>query len=218
MALGAGAVTPMQMAAAYAVFANGGYRVSPELVLRVTDHEGRVLSESTPQALTEATRAIPARNAFVMNSLLHSVMTDGTGRKAWQALQRRDDVYGKTGTTNDSFDAWFAGFHPTRVGVAWIGYDTPRQLGERGETGGSVALPVWSGYMQTALRGVAVLPQSPAPEGVVQAEGEWGYEEFGPGGKALVALEVVAPTAEPPAEPPAQVVPQERSRILDFFR
>ncbi|MET0540398.1 MAG: PBP1A family penicillin-binding protein, partial [Variovorax sp.] len=134
MALGAGSVTPLQMAAAYAVFANGGYRVTPHLVTRITDARGQVLVDSPPPAtLDESMRAIPERNAFVMESLLASVVKNGTARKARTAL-RRDDLYGKTGTTNDSVDTWFAGFQPSMVGIAWIGYDTPRQLGVRGET------------------------------------------------------------------------------------
>jgi penicillin-binding protein 1A len=213
----------MQMAAGYAVFANGGLRVDPSLVIRVTDADDKVLAETPPVAATESMRAIPERNAFVMRSLLHSVMSGGTGRKAWQQLQRRDDVYGKTGTTNDSFDAWFAGFQPTRVGIAWIGYDTPRQLGERGETGGSVALPVWSGYMQAVLKGVPVAPATPVPAGVLQAEGEWFYDEFAPGapngaGVATLGVDAAYRPADVQAQAPGDATPQERSVILDLFR
>lgn len=223
MGLGAGSVTPMQMAAAYSVFANGGYRVNPYLVTRVTDLRGKVLLETEPPVLGEDKRAIPARNAFVMGSLLQSVVNGGTATKAHQAL-KRNDLFGKTGTTNDSFDTWFAGFQPTMVGIAWVGYDTPRQLGVRGETGGSLSLPIWVGFMQTALQGVPV-SEPRAPAGVVNVEGEWYFDDYAPG-RGIASLGVdtqvqaPAPTAEElagvPVSPPA--APEERNRILDLFR
>ena len=221
MALGAGSVTPMQMASAYAVFANVGLRVAPTVITRITDHKDAVLQESPALPPDESARAIPERNAFVMRSMLHSVMTDGTGAKARQAL-RRDDLFGKTGTTNDSVDTWFAGFQPTRVAIAWIGYDTPRQLGVRGETGGSLSLPIWSAYMKSALQGVAVARETSAPAGLANVEGEWYYDEFTPGhgiaslgldGAPVVPVEAVAGSAigAPASE-------QERRSILDWFR
>ncbi|MGJ7612960.1 MULTISPECIES: penicillin-binding protein 1A [unclassified Variovorax] len=221
MGLGAGSVTPMQMAVGYSVFANGGYRVNPYLVTRVTDLRDKVIMETEAPVLDETRRAIPQRNAFIMDSLLQSVVKNGTGFKAHQAL-KRDDLYGKTGTTNDSFDTWFAGFQPTMVGIAWIGYDTPRQLGVRGETGGSLSLPIWIGYMQTALQGVPVtLP--PEPPGVVNVDGEWYFDDFTPGHN-VASLGLETETAPPPVEeitgaplgaPPQ---PEERNKILDFFR
>jgi penicillin-binding protein 1A len=221
MALGAGSVTPLQMAAAYSVFANGGYRVNPYLVTRVIDQKGKTLLETEAPALDESRRAIPARNAFVMGSLLQSVVQGGTASKAAQAL-RRDDLFGKTGTSNDSFDTWFAGFQPTLVGIAWVGYDTPRQLGVRGETGGSLSLPIWTGFMQAALKGVPASVPS-APEGVVGIEGEWYFDDFTPGhGVASLGLDTEAPTplAEALASAPVGAPPpaEERNRILDFFR
>jgi len=222
MGLGAGSVTPMQMAVGYSVFANGGYRVNPYLVTRVTDLRDKVIMETEPPVLDESRRAIPQRNAFIMDSLLQSVVRNGTGFKAYQAL-KRDDLYGKTGTTNDSFDTWFAGFQPTMVGIAWVGYDTPRQLGVRGETGGSLSLPIWTGYMQTALQGVPVTHPA-QPEGVVSIDGEWYFDDFTPGHNvASLGLEN-SDTPPPPVEeltgapvgaPPP---PEERNRILDFFR
>ena len=151
MALGAGSVTPMQMATAYSVFANGGYRVTPWLITRVTDHKGKALSMFTPPPLTEQPRAIDARNAFIMDSLLQEVTRAGTAARA-QATLKRPDLYGKTGTTNDSVDAWFAGFQPTLTAVTWIGYDQPRNLGSR-ETGGGLSLPIWINFMEKALKG-----------------------------------------------------------------
>jgi len=207
MALGAGSTTPLQMATAYAVFANGGLRVTPHLVTRVTDSKGNVLVDRPPKPVDESARVIDARNAFVMSSLLQEVTRSGTAARA-QALLKRPDLYGKTGTTNDSMDAWFAGFQPTLVGVVWIGYDTPRKLGSR-ETGGGLALPIWISYMAHALKGVPVQEPSPPP-GVVNIGGEWFYEEFSQGaGVASLGLEDQLPVT--PTE-------DERRSILDLFR
>ena len=221
MALGAGSVTPMQMATAYSVFANGGYRVNPYLVTRVTDHKDRVLVETQPPLLNETMRAIPPRNAFIMDSLLQSVASGGTAAKA-QAMLKRPDIYGKTGTTNDSLDAWFAGFQPTMTAIAWIGYDTPRKLGDR-ETGGGLSLPIWISYMETALKGVPVTELSTPPAGVVNVGGEWYYDDFGPG-RGVSSLGVEATPAMPAESsgfgtPPAPAQPpEERNRILERFR
>ena len=214
MALGAGSVTPLQMASAYSVFANGGYRINPWLIAKVTDHKGRVISEITPPALSEQPRAIDARNAFVMSSLLQEVTRTGTAARA-QATLKRPDLYGKTGTTNDSVDAWFAGFQPTIAAVTWIGYDTPRNLGSR-ETGGGLSLPVWISFMERALKGVPVMEPT-VPPGVVNVGGEWFYEEYARNaGVSSVGVEdrSVSPTVAPQAPPPSE----ERSRILDLFR
>ncbi|WP_431275376.1 penicillin-binding protein 1A [Variovorax ureilyticus] len=219
MALGAGSVTPMQMVTAYSVFANGGYRVNPYLVTRVTDHKDRVLVDRQPPLLNESMRAIPQRNAFIMDSLLQSVASGGTAAKA-QATLKRTDIYGKTGTTNDSLDAWFAGFQPTMAAVAWIGYDTPRKLGDK-ETGGGLALPIWITYMETAIKGVPVA-EVPAPAGVVSVGGEWYYDDYAPGrGVASLGVESgPTPPAEAISAPPigAPPPPEERSKILDLFR
>lgn len=207
MALGAGSVTPMQMVSAYSVFANGGYRVRPMLIRRITDSKGKVLLDAKPPALDESMRVVPARNAFVMDTLLQEVTRSGTAARA-QALLKRSDIYGKTGTTNDAMDAWFAGFHPTLAAVVWIGYDNPRKLGDR-ETGGGLSLPVWLSLMQHALRGVPVQEPVP-PEGLVAEGGNWVYEEYARGGGvASLGLEELLP--KPPSE-------QERSGILDLFR
>jgi penicillin-binding protein 1A len=221
MALGAGSVTPMQMATAYSVFANGGYRVNPYLVTRITDHKDKVLVETQPPLLNETMRAIPQRNAFIMDSLLQEVARSGTAAKA-QATLKRPDLYGKTGTTNDSLDAWFAGFQPTMAAVAWMGYDTPRKLGDR-ETGGGLSLPIWISFMETAIKGVPVaeLTATP-PSGVVNVGGEWYYDDYAPG-RGVSSLGVEAgPT--PPVEAISGVPvspappPEERNRILDLFR
>jgi penicillin-binding protein 1A len=207
MALGAGSVTPLQMAGAYSVFANGGYRVNPQLIVRVTDSKGRLLNESKPPVLDASMRMLDARNAFVMNSLLQEVTRSGTAARA-QATLKRSDVYGKTGTTNDSQDAWFAGYHPSLVAVVWIGYDTPRKLGDR-ETGGGLSLPVWIDYMSTALKGVPT-SEPVVPEGLVSLGGEWYFEEYAQGaGVSSLGLEEKLPA--PPSE-------EDRNSILDLFR
>ena len=207
MALGAGAVTPLQMASAYGVFANGGYQINPYLISRITDSKGRTLNEAKLQALDDNSRAIDARNAFVMNSLLQEVTRSGTAARAQGSL-KRPDIYGKTGTTNDSMDAWFAGYQRNVVGVVWIGYDNPRKLGDR-ETGGGLSLPVWIDYMSQTLKGLPVQEPS-APEGLINLGGEWYYEEFTHGnGVSSLGLEDKMPAA--PSE-------EEKKSILDLFK
>ncbi|MDE2092405.1 MAG: penicillin-binding protein 1A [Burkholderiales bacterium] len=207
MALGTGSVTPMQMATAYSVFANGGYRVNPMLISKITDAKGRVLNESTPPVLNDSMRVIDARNAFIMDSLLQSVALRGTAAAARRAINR-PDLYGKTGTTNESFDTWFAGFQPSVVAIVWIGYDTPRKLGDN-ETGGGLSLPIWIDYMKYALNGVPVA-QYPVPDGVVNIGDEWYYDEYAKGaGVASVGLD------EKPANAPSE---EERNSILDLFK
>ena len=215
MALGAGSVTPLQMASAFSVFANGGYRVNPWLITRVTDHKGRVISENPPPDISDLPRAIDARNAFVMNNLLQEVTRSGTAARA-QATLKRTDLHGKTGTTNDSVDAWFAGYQPTLAAVTWIGYDKPRNLGSR-ETGGGLSLPVWINFMERALKGVPVM-EATVPPGVVNVGGEWFYEEYSRNaGVANVGLEN-RPTPSSTVAPQAPPPPEERGRILDLFR
>ena len=193
LALGAGQTNPLQMAGAYSVFANGGFRIKPYFITKIVDAKGQVIFQETPVvAGKDAEQAIDPRNAFIMTTLLRDVVRAGTATKA-MALGR-GDLSGKTGTTNDSHDAWFAGFNAGLVGVTWVGYDQPRSLGEK-ETGGGVALPIWINYMKTALKGVAEVPLKPPP-GVVSAsvggdsEGsglsdakivsDWFYSEFPP--------------------------------------
>ena len=220
MALGAGSVTPMQMATAFSVFANGGYRVNPYLITKITDQKGKILVDSKAPVLDESVRGIDARNAFVMSSLLQEVARSGTAAKA-QATLKRPDIYGKTGTTNDSIDTWFVGFQPTLTAAVWMGYDTPRNLGDR-ETGGGLSLPIWIDFMSSALKGVPV--NEPAvPVGVVNIGGEWYYDEYAKGaGVSTVGMQ--DPTANPAPQPaapgaPISVLPpaDEKKRILDLF-
>ena len=180
MALGAGSVTPLQMATAYSVFANGGYRIDPYLIEKMVDSKGNVLFEAKPVRVGEdAPRVLDARTAFVMDSMLQEVTKTGTAASA-RAKLGRSDIAGKTGTTNDSHDAWFAGYNPKVVAIAWIGFDKPESLGDH-ETGGGLALPMWISYMGTALKGVPQISRE-APAGVSQLDGDWYIPEFAPNG------------------------------------
>ena len=181
LALGTGAATPLQMAQAYATLANGGFRVAPVVIEKITDAQGKVLFEEPPaQALTEESRVIPARNAFVVSSLLNDVTRTGTAARA-QATLKRTDLYGKTGTTNDAVDAWFAGYQPTLATAVWMGYDQPRGLGGA-ESGGRLALPIWIDFMRAALKGVPVAPAPAPPAGLVREGDDWLYAEWAEGG------------------------------------
>ena len=226
MALGAGSVTPIQMATAYSVFANGGYRVNPYLITKITDQKGKVLVETKAPLLDESARAIDARNAFIMSNLLQEVTRSGTAAKA-QAALKRPDLYGKTGTTNDSIDTWFVGYQPTLTAAVWMGYDTPKKLGDR-ETGGGLSLPVWIDFMSYALKGAPVV-EIAVPEGVVNVGGEWYYNEYargagvrslGVGSTAPAAAIDTTPSTDPAIDVPISVLPpaEEKKRILDLFK
>ena len=223
MALGAGSVTPIQMATAYSVFANGGYRITPYLITKITDQKGKVLVETKAPVREESARGIDARNAFIMSSLLQEVARSGTAAKA-QATLKRTDLYGKTGTTNDSIDTWFVGYQPTLTAAVWMGYDTPKKLGDR-ETGGGLSLPVWIDFMAHALKGVPIT-ELPVPEGLVNQGGEWFYEEYARGaGVSSVGMSGGTPAApegggQPAPGTPISVLPpvDEKKRILDLFK
>jgi penicillin-binding protein 1A len=212
MGLGAGAATPMQMAIAYSVFANGGYRVTPYLISRITDSRDAVLSEAKPTlAGKDAERAIDPRNAFIMTTLLHDVITSGTATRALEL--KRTDLAGKTGTTNENIDAWFCGFNAAKVGIAWIGYDQPKTLGTN-ETGSAAALPMWISYMQRALKGVPETARE-VPPGVVSLRinpetglrddasrySDWFLAEFQP----RLAQDALAPAMLPGSAPARDV-------------
>jgi penicillin-binding protein 1A len=206
LALGTGSVTPLQMAQAYGAIANGGWTLPPVLIERITDAQGKVLFEAPPAAaLTEETRAIPARNAFLTATMLNEVTRSGTAARAQAALQR-SDVYGKTGTTDNAVDAWFAGFQPGLVAVAWMGYSEPRSLGER-ESGGGLALPIWIDYMAVALKGVPVATLAP-PQGLMRVGDDWLYDEYAVAGHVLrIDADGAMQRAQPFAPPPAAEVP-----------
>ncbi len=208
MALGAGAVTPWGMAQGYAVFANGGYRITPHLISKITDNRGKLIQESHyPQAGKDAPRVIDTRNAFLMTSIMQDVVAKGTATKA-KSLGRQD-LAGKTGTTNNQIDAWFAGFNPNQVAITWIGFDQPRSLG-KDETGGKAALPIWIRYMATALNGVPDVPYS-VPDGMMKVkidrltgtlinEDEDGIYEYFYQENPPPKVEMVLPPMEEPTE------------------
>jgi len=218
ISLGAGSVTPMQMARAYAAFANGGYGVTPRFIEKITDARGKVLFQAPPlpERPTEDQRIIPARNAFVMASLLQEVTRTGTAAKA-QATLKRSDIYGKTGTTNDAVDTWFAGFQPAVTTVVWMGHDDNSSLGTR-EFGATLALPIWIDYMRPLLKNLPVTAL-PTPEGVQDVQGDWRYDEFVDGGfAAQIGMDpgntpsvTMAPLPgegpPPPADAPVQASP-----------
>jgi penicillin-binding protein 1A len=181
LAIGAGAVTPLQLASGYATLANGGWCQAPVVIERITDALGKTLFEAAPPLpLTEERRAIPARNVFLTNSLLNDVTRVGTAARAQQQL-KRGDIQGKTGTTNDAVDAWFAGYQTNVAAVAWMGFDEPRSLGTH-ESGAGLALPMWLDYMATALRAMPVVPPGPPPAGIVRDGADWLYDEWAAGG------------------------------------
>ncbi|WP_175024571.1 MULTISPECIES: penicillin-binding protein 1A [Burkholderia] len=215
MALGAGQVTPLQMAGAYSVFANGGYRVNPYLIAEVTDPNGAIVVRAQPLVAEQnAPRAIDARNAYVMNSLLQSVAQRGTGART--NVLKRTDLAGKTGTTNDSHDAWFAGYQHTLAAIAWIGYDNPRSLGDR-ETGGGLSLPVWIEYMGAALKGVPEFKPT-VPDGVESLGGELYFTEFAPGHGFVSTVGVPqAPAAQNVDATVPHVDEQEKQDIMNLF-
>ncbi|CDG82794.1 penicillin-binding protein 1A [Janthinobacterium agaricidamnosum] len=203
MALGTGSVTPVQMAGAYALFANGGHQVEPYLIARITDARGALLSETRPPvAGDEKTRALDSRNAYVMDGMLREVARSGTGSAT--ARLGRGDIAGKTGTTNDAVDGWFAGYGGGIVGVAWMGYDDPKSLGGR-EFGATVAVPIWIDYMRTALDKRPQVERE-VPQGLTQVDGEWMYDEFIESGAVRTLDMDDAPAAPAPAAtdaPPA---------------
>ncbi|RKP54839.1 penicillin-binding protein 1A [Pararobbsia silviterrae] len=237
MALGAGLVTPLQSASAYAVFANGGYRVNPYLISSVGDVHGNVLSKAQPVVAGQnAPRTISAANDYIMTSLLRSVAQAGTG--AGTNALHRTDLAGKTGTTNEAHDGWFAGFQHSLVAVAWMGYDQPKSLGSR-EFGAQLALPIWVQYMGRALRGV---PQyvEPAPDGVSTLNDELYLSNFTPGNGFITSIglddanpfgasgpEAAAsapvgaepgPNPDEPIQQPPAVSASETNEILDLFK
>ena len=166
MALGAGSVTAMQLLTGYSVFANGGYKITPYFIQRIEDAQGKILEQAGPvKAGDDAERVIDVRNAYSMVSMMQDVVRHGTAIRAMQL--GRSDLAGKTGTTSDSLDAWFCGFHPTLVGISWIGFDNPHSLGDK-ETGGGAALPMWIDYMEKILPGVPEAVYS-MPEDMVAA-------------------------------------------------
>lgn len=203
MALGAVSVTPWQMLGGYAVFANGGYRVTPYLIQRIEDGQGNLISQTVPvEAGKDAEQILDTRNTFTMVNMMQDVVKHGTAIRAMQL--GRQDLAGKTGTTSESMDAWFCGFHPTVVAVTWLGYDNPHSLGEK-ETGGGAALPIWMDYMGVALKDTPQIEYTVPPhivtarindEGMRDPDGthiEYFYEENVPAEQSSRLLEMFKP-------------------------
>ena len=202
LALGTGETTPLQLASAYAVLANGGYLLPTTLIRSITDTKGQVVFKAPTYKPVDTLRVTSERNAFVTNTLLQDVTRAGTAARA-QAVLKRTDLYGKTGTTNDVLDAWFAGFAPGLVAVVWLGYDRPRSLGSHA-SGASLALPVWIDFMAAALKNVPV-NELGAPEDVIKVDGDWRYSDWALGG-GIVSLgmdeQVIGPGLIAQAPPP----------------
>ncbi|HWJ00154.1 MAG TPA: penicillin-binding protein 1A [Burkholderiales bacterium] len=198
MALGAGSVTEWQMARAYAVFANGGYLVQPYFILKIVDDRGTPLALAKPKrAGDESLRVLDPRNAFIMDHMMQDVTRYGTAARATRL--GRNDLAGKTGTTNEFVDAWFAGYQPNLVGIAWMGFDQPKSLG-RNMTGAAVALPIWIGYMEKALKEIPEAPRT-VPVGVVSVP------VMGVLGEGRLAPEYFYQEAVPPPEVLQPIVP-----------
>ncbi len=199
MGLGTGAVTPLQLASAYAVFANGGYQIKPYLIATVKDAAGSVLAHTrAPGALDEQARVLDPRNAFIIDSMLRDVTRMGTAAAASKRLGRAD-LAGKTGTTNDAVDGWFAGYAARIVAVAWMGYDEPKSLGGK-EFGATLAMPIWVDYMKVALAKEPVMARH-EPEGVVRAGDDWVYAEYA-GTTDFGGIDIEQAPIETPPETP----------------
>src|SRR5919198_385893 len=193
MALGAGSVTMWQLARAYSVFANGGYLVQPYFIHKIVDDRGNVLALAEPRRSgDEALRVIDARNAFILDNMMQDVTRVGTAARA--ARLGRTDIAGKTGTTNEFVDAWFAGYQPALVGISWVGFDQPKTLGKN-QTGGVVALPIWISYMERALKDIPEMPREMPPGVVVVPTGP-----YPAGGETRSIPEYFYKEAVPPPE------------------
>lgn len=177
LALGANEVTPLQMARGFAVFANGGYLVTPYLVDKITDSRGNLIAQTQVTDIHSTTPVIDPRNAFIINSILQDVARYGTGARAYAEL-RRSDIAGKTGTTNDAKDVWFNGYTPSLVAIDWIGYDSPKSLGTRAY-GANLALPLWINFMKEALKGKPEMALPMSKGIIVKPNASWkGTDEY----------------------------------------
>ncbi len=195
LALGTATLTPMEIATGWTTFANGGYKIEPYLIQRIEDREGNLLFEANPARVPPrgtqtadveihpvpsnpviadgeqmpaaprfAEQVLDERTAYIMTSMLQDVIKRGTGRRA--LALGRDDIAGKTGTTNDSIDSWFSGYNADLVTTVWAGFDQPQSLG-RNEYGGTVALPIWMNYMGAVLKDMPEHPPA-EPDGLLK--------------------------------------------------
>jgi len=163
IALGSAEVTPLELVRAYGVFATLGKRFNPIFITRVTDREGNPLEFGGTRPHFE--RVMDPATAFIVTDMMKTVVERGTGRKA---LELGRPVAGKTGTTNDTHDAWFIGFTPDLLAGVWVGFDADRSLGKQ-ETGGHAAAPIWTAFMKKALADRPHIDFT-VPEGVSYAQ------------------------------------------------
>ncbi len=165
LALGAGAITPLQLVAGYSSIANGGFFTEPYFIDRILDYSGKLVRRYEPLLSgNEKYRVIDPRHAYILHNMLSDVVYSGTARKA--KILERPDLAGKTGTTNDAVDAWFAGYQPAISAVTWFGYDNPKSLGEK-QTGSGIALPIWINFMKEILKRQPIIFQ-PEPTGIIR--------------------------------------------------
>ena len=165
LALGAGAITPLQLVAGYSSIANGGFFTEPYFIDRILDYSGKLVRRYEPLLSgNEKYRVIDPRHAYILHNMLSDVVYSGTARKA--KILERPDLAGKTGTTNDAVDAWFAGYQPAISAVTWFGYDNPKSLGEK-QTGSGIALPMWIDFMKEILKRQPIIFQ-PEPTGIIR--------------------------------------------------
>jgi penicillin-binding protein 1A len=213
IALGSSEVTPLELATAYCAFATGGVRPEPIFITEITDSQGRVIEANRPRVF----EAIPPQTAYLITSILRDVVERGTGQRA-RGLGR--PTAGKTGTTNETHDAWFAGFTPQTLAVVWVGFDNKRTLGRR-ETGGRVAAPIWKTIMEEATHDLPV-EDFVVPEGVkcVHIDPVSGMRAVAGEGAALECFrEGSEPQlGEAPAVQPAGGDRPSRPSALDFLR
>ena len=216
LALGASEVTPMQMAQAYAVFANGGYLVVPYLIKTISDNKGNIIAKTNLIDIHKNPPVIDPRNAFIMNSILQDVARYGTGARSYREL-KRNDIAGKTGTTNDAKDVWFNGYTPNLLAVVWMGYDQPKSLGSH-EFGATLALPIWINFMRQALNGMPEI-SLPMPQGIKVLQNKtWkGNDEYEY--DALAPTSVATPMSEPSDTPtmPPEPSHEEESQATHIY-
>ncbi len=175
MALGANEVTPLQLATAYAVFANGGYLIKPYLITKITDSNNNIIASLNEENLQDKSQAIDPRNAYIMNSILQDAVHYGTGKRSYKEL-KRDDLAGKTGTTNDNKDVWFNGYFPNLVTIAWVGYDEPKSLG-RHAYGASIAIPIWLDFIRNVINQIPMVTLL-RPDGITVITNANGQNEY----------------------------------------
>lgn len=182
IAIGSHAVTPMEVVTGYAVFANGGFKIEPYLIERINNFNDGTVYVASPAVVCQscelefdpenpidtniypAPRVIEAGTTYIMNTMLRSVITDGSGRRINREIGR-PDLHGKTGTTNDNFDLWFSGYNGDMVTTVYVGFDSPQTLG-RDEQAATVAVPIWIDFMEDALEGMPINSMS-QPDGIV---------------------------------------------------